>query len=855
VPRRLLGRWAILPALLVFLPFANGPTAGATPYHETSLGIRQTPLAATPEYGVLESVADAPNGGLLLASTRDGVEVRAAASVGGAPVGFYRSADRVRAVAGSGARAVLFQGSRGLALLDLADPSAPSLLVSLVLPHDADRGAMFADGSCAAMSDSFLQVVRLDSGTDLRLIETRSFSDGRRLVRARARGDSLLVVAARTGALPRLYLTLYRLPAGATSLVLVQEWIFNARGATDADWDGRIAFVADGNAGIHGFDMTTGAAIQTTPIIGGRFVRAVAMNAASVYAAGEAATLQRFARVGALGESLLTTPDEALELEPVSLAVVGSRPLVATRDVVTAAEPDEVGRSQIEFPVSSEVALPPVATIGSIGRSRRLVVNGGFVYVADYGGGLRIYRAGGADTSLVGVVPPQASGRAVDLALDVSTSRIYLASQSSGLEVIDVADPFAPVRRGSLVLPGLASAVTVLDASTVAVARTGSGSSPGVTIVDVATPTAPFARGSTNAPFVQSPRALALRDTVLFVADDQLGVLSIGVGNFDAPATFGLPSGATANDLDLQGTLLLVATRGRGLQVVDVFDPTSPVLRSELFLPPVSGVTRQGNSAIACLADQGVAIVDLSQPSAAAVRSVVAAGGRPRDAVWSGDTLLIAVGTSIERFLLAPAIPPSTALTVTLDPASAQSRVLLSWNLAPTAGQVGWNVFRDRGVPTAGTATPGGGRVNDATLAPTARQTEDHELVAGKEHRYRLEAVFADGRVRTLAEGSLFVPSNPRLGRPYPNPFRAGRGVVTVPYRVIAGNAPITLRIADVRGRLLREIVSLSPPLGGFGTIQWDGRDRNGRAAASGVYYVHVRGPGIDDARAVILLR
>ena len=848
------GGGLLLSWFLVVLAWSAATTARAAPDGAGALGVRRAPLADTPEYGTLESVAGSPDG-LLLAATRDGIDVHASGSLGAAPVGVFRSASPVRAVAGRGARAVLFHGAGGVSILDLADPASPALEFSLATPRRADGGAVFGDGSCAAISDSFLQVVRLDPGNGWRLFQTVSFTDGRRLVRARARGDSLLVVAARPGALPRLYLTIYRLPSGATSLVATVEWVLNGRGAVDADWDGRIAVVADGNAGLHAVDLSTGTLAQTMPITGGRFVRAVAMNAASVYAAGEAATLQRFARIGALAESLQATPDETLELEPVSAAVLGSRAIVATRDVLTAAEPDEASRSQLEFPASSEVVLAPIDPIRRIGRARRIATAGGLVYVADYVGGLRIYRAGGADTSLVGVVPPQGTGRAVDLALDAAQSRVYLASQSSGLDVIDVSDPASPVRQALLSLPGLASAVTIIDATTVAVARTGSGSSPGVTIVDVSTPTAPFPRGSVGVPFLQSPRALAVRDTVLFVADDQLGVVSVGIGNVDAPAAFGLPSGATASDLDLQGTLLLVATRSRGLQVVDVAVPTSPILRSEPFLPTVLGVTRQGNIAVACLGDGGVALVDLTQPSAAVVRSVVAAGGTPRDAVWTGDTLLIAAGTSVERFLLAPSIPSSPSLAVTLDAASAQPRAQIAWTIPPAVGQIGWNVFRDRGIPTAGTGTPGGVRVTDFMLPPAARTAEDNALTAGVEHRYRLEAAFADGTVQTVAEGAIFVPSNPRVGRPYPNPHRAGEAAVAIPYRVLTGGAPMVLRVVDVRGRLVREVTAASPPSGGFGDLRWDGRDRSGRAVPSGVYYLHVRGPGIDDARTIVHLR
>ncbi len=841
-------RSALLLLLVACLQF--GPRgAGADPL---SLGARQTPLAYAPEYGDVVLSAPGTGTGTLLVSTREGVEIRDPSNAGGDALGVYRVVGVVEAIAARGSRAYLFQGARGFSILDLSTPAAPRLEATLELPHPAKRGAILVDGSCIAASDSFLQVVRLESSGELRLLETLSYGDGRLIRSVRAEGDSILVVAARAGVVPRLYITVYRLPAGAGSVIRLNEWIFNGRGAGDAVWRPPVAFLADGNNGITSFNTATGAILQTSLYLSGLFARSLDEGAGDLFVVGEAGSLQRFTRFGALGESLLAHPGETLELEPHSVAVDGVRAIVTTRDALVSTEPDEVGRSQIEFPVSSRAVLTMIAPVRHSGRARRMVIQAGYAYVADYTGGLRVYRAGGADTSLVGVLPPIGSARPVDLALDATQSRLYLASGSAGLEVVDVSDPSNPQRLGSLVVPGLASAVTVIDATTVGVARRG-GFSAGVTFIDVSIPTSPLARGSVNAPFLQDPRALAVRDTVLYVADEQLGVLSVGFGDPDAPATFGLPSGAGARDLDLQGNLLLVASRSRGLQVVDVFDPANPLLRSELFLPPVFGVTRQGSVAVAALGAAGVALIDISVPTSARLRSIVPAAGLPRDASWVGDTLLVAGGTSIDRFLLSTTLPAATGLSVTLDAASTLPRAMLSWSAAAAGGQVGWNLYRELGPPNAGSATPGGARVNSALLDPAASSAIDGSLSAGLEHRYRLEAVFQDGRALTVAEGSIYVPSNSRLGRPYPNPFRPADGAVSLPFRTIAVGGTVTLRVVDVRGRLVREVTQ--PVTAGFGEIRWDGTRGDGRRVASGVYYLYVRGAGLDDARSVVHLR
>ena len=855
---RLRAEPALRQALSLLLPFLLGAIASLHPSGVradiVSFGARQTPLAYEPEYGNVVLTAPGTGTGTLLVATREGVEVRDPNNPGGAPLSVYRTAGVVEGIAGAGVRAYLFQGTRGISLLDLSTPATPHLATSLGTFHAAEFGAILGDGSVIAASDSFVQVIRLETSGDLNLLETLSYSDGRRIRSVRASGDSFLVVAARPGVLPRLYLTVYRLGAGATSATLLNEWLFNGRGAQDAVWRPPIAFVADGNSGITSFHTGTGAAIQTILFRSGLFVRAIDEGAGNLFGVGEAASLQRFTRFGALGESLLANPGESLELEPHSIGVNGPRAIVTTRDVLSATEPDEVGKSQIEFPASSSALLPPIAPVRHSGRSRRVVLNGGYAYVADYTGGLRIFRAAGSDTSLVGVLPPIASARPTDLALDAAQSLLYLASGSAGVEVVDVADPAAPQRIGSLGLPGLAGAVAIVNASTVAVARRG-GFSAGVTFVDVSTPSSPFARGSVNSPSIQDPAALAVRDTVLYVADEQLGLLSVRFGNLDAPATLGVPSGNGARDLDLQGNLLLVASRSRGLQVVDVFDPVSPLLRSELSLPTMFGVARQGSMAVGCLGAAGVALIDISTPTSARLRSIVSAAGVPRDAAWSGDTLLVAGGTSVERFLLSATIPTATGLSISLDAASGLPRAVISWSVSVTAGQSGWNLYRELGPPTAGSSIPGGRRVNQALLDPTVTSAIDTELTAGSEHRYRLEAVFEDGRVLTVAEGSIFVSSSTRLGRPYPNPFRTSDGAVSLPFRTLGSGGTIVLRVVDVRGRLVREISQPAPGTAGFGEVRWDGKRADGGRAASGVYYLYVRGAGIDEARSVVHLR
>jgi len=147
--------------------------------------------------------------------------------------------------------------------------------------------------------------------------------------------------------------------------------------------------------------------------------------------------------------------------------------------------------------------------------------------------------------------------------------------------------------------------------------------------------------------------------------------------------------------------------------------------------------------------------------------------------------------------------------------------------------------------------------VNESLLSAAATEAVDDALVPGATIRYRLEAFFADGSATKVAEGSIFVPGNSAVGRPFPNPYRPNGGaLLSLPFRIVPGSAGGTIEVTihDASGRLVHRSVQTVGAGGGFGSTAWDGRDGRGCKAPDGVYFARVRGPGIDDARQFILL-
>ena len=94
-------------------------------------------------------------------------------------------------------------------------------------------------------------------------------------------------------------------------------------------------------------------------------------------------------------------------------------------------------------------------------------------------------------------------------------------------------------------------------------------------------------------------------------------------------------------------------------------------------------------------------------------------------------------------------------------------------------------------------------------------------------------------------------PKQTELFQNYPNPFNP---LTTIRY-ALPEQAQVDLAVYDIQGRLIRNLVSGVREAGQH-EAQWDGRDANGRAAASGVYlYKLSTNQGFTQTRKLLLLK
>ena len=96
----------------------------------------------------------------------------------------------------------------------------------------------------------------------------------------------------------------------------------------------------------------------------------------------------------------------------------------------------------------------------------------------------------------------------------------------------------------------------------------------------------------------------------------------------------------------------------------------------------------------------------------------------------------------------------------------------------------------------------------------------------------------SEGLIRQLALGNFPDPFNPATQIRYelPHPGR------------------VTLRIHDLSGRLVRELLRSEAHAVGSHTVQWDGRDSAGRNVASGTYFCRLEIDGATLTDKMVLI-
>lgn len=259
---------------------------------------------------------------------------------------------------------------------------------------------------------------------------------------------------------------------------------------------------------------------------------------------------------------------------------------------------------------------------GSGGGVRNVEVAGHFAYVAAEGGGLRIVNV--ADPSAPTEVGFYSPGAAI-MNVAVAGNYAYLAG-SGGLQVVDVSNPSAPELVGSLPTSGNASGIAV--AGNYVYLTTPDNHDEGLRIIDVTTPSAPIERS-----FHRTTDANALNVAV--------------AGNY----AYVIQDGSNYND------------EKDGLLILDVSNPADPVEVSFRNLPYALNVAVAGHYAYVS-GGNGIHIFDTSAPASPVPLGSHRAFGEA--VAVKGDYIFVAGGSlKILRFE-APGVPLTQRLYLPL---------------------------------------------------------------------------------------------------------------------------------------------------------------------------------------------
>jgi hypothetical protein len=211
-------------------------------------------------------------------------------------------------------------------------------------------------------------------------------------------------------------------------------------------------------------------------------------------------------------------------------------------------------------------------------------------------------------------------------AVEVAGSYAFLASGAAGLSVADVTNLAQPVLAARLATPGSANDVRV--SGTVAYVAEDSG----LLLVDVTDPTHPARLGSLAIPGGRQVRLAVGGGGLVYLVDLTFGLRVVNAGNPLQPVQVGslaLPGtpravslgGTGLGGFGLAGSYAVVACGDGGVAVVDVSDPTAPrqVGSTPPDQPRAGSVTVRGHYAYVATGEAavygGLHVVELADPT------------------------------------------------------------------------------------------------------------------------------------------------------------------------------------------------------------------------------------------------
>ena len=489
------------------------------------------------------------------------------------------------------------------------------------------------------------------------------------------------------------------------------------------------------------------------------------------------------------------------------------------------------------------------------GQSDYLGRTGGYDYVrhVDYADGL-VYGCTGQmgvfAHELVGGISLEPRGNLAVVetwGVHAEGSLVYVASTTDGLVIGDFSDPDNPVRRGELDV-GVARGVDVAGNVAFVAAYTD-----GLIAVDVSDPDAPAFLD--EAVYFGNPATMAsvnvcVKGSIAATADRAQGMNLWDISRPGELVHMGnYPSSDSATDVAIFGVTAYLVVENVGVHVLDISLRSEPALL-QVFESAATGIELNGSILYVGKGAGGISAYRIDNPAdpffLCEYNTAHTSTGSP---AAYGDQVYVADSGGLVVLELDSNTPAAIAF---FDLDWDGRGVTLDWELGAGGDPVEQRLLARRLTPILGEQA----LLAVEQVAPFRFRARDERavLAAGGSWNYTLESRDPGGDWLALRSENLAIEPAVSALAPglaaYPNPFNPA----TTLRLWGVGEAAGRLELFDLSGRRMALLHSGAVP-GGALEIAWDGRDDAGRDLASGVYLLRWAGGGKLAQQKLVLLR
>jgi len=200
----------------------------------------------------------------------------------------------------------------------------------------------------------------------------------------------------------------------------------------------------------------------------------------------------------------------------------------------------------------------------------------------------------------------------------VSGSYAYLLIQNTGLQIVDISDPYHPAGSGFLMLSGTPNSMSVVGNYAYITSNNG------LTVVDANNPSNPVVSGTYIPSGSAQLKDVKVQGNVAFVVSSINGLRILNIQN---PATITeigsfVPGSFTYYSVALNGNSAFLAygssqSQNGNISVIDITTPVNPVLLNTFIVSSfvASNLHISGNSLYASNNNNKISIINISNPS------------------------------------------------------------------------------------------------------------------------------------------------------------------------------------------------------------------------------------------------